>query len=130
MTQISKKRPARRPAARSCCQDVGELIEPKFFRALCDPNRVAILARLAECGRACTVGEIACCCPVDVSVVSRHLAMLRDAGILEATRKGKEVHYCVRFSSFVPTLRAIADAIESCCPPPKKKQVRKKEKRK
>lgn len=129
MTQISKTS-ACRPAGRACCQDVGELIEPKFFRALCDPNRVAILARLAQCGRACTVGEIACCCPVDVSVVSRHLAILRDAGILESCRKGKEVYYCVRFGSFVPTLRAIADAIESCCPPPQRKVPLKKEKRK
>ena len=130
MTQISKKRPARRPATRSCCQDVGELIEPKFFRALCDPNRVAILARLAECGRACTVGEIACCCPVDVSVVSRHLAMLRDAGILESKKRGKEVYYQLQCGPRVPPLRAIADATEACCPPPKKKQVQKKEKRK
>jgi DNA-binding transcriptional ArsR family regulator len=129
MTQVSKTS-ACRPAGRACCQDVGELIEPKFFRALCDPNRVAILARLAQCGRACTVGEIACCCPVDVSVVSRHLAILRDAGILESCRKGKEVYYCVRFSSFVPTLRAIADAIESCCPTPQKRVPLKKEKRK
>ncbi|GMU34641.1 MAG: winged helix-turn-helix transcriptional regulator [Planctomycetia bacterium] len=128
MTQINKTTCG--PPNRPCCQDVAELIEPKFFRALCDPNRVAILARLAQCGRSCTVGEIACCCPVDVSVVSRHLAILRDAGILEATRRGKEVYYCVRFDTFVSTLRVIADAIESCCPPPQKKVPLKKEKRK
>lgn len=42
--------------------------------------------------------------------------MLRDAGILEAKRKGKEVYYSVKFDVIVPTLRGIADAMEACCP--------------
>lgn len=93
-----------------------ELLEPRFFKALCDPNRIAILIRLASCGRPCTVTELGKCCPVNISGVSRHLAMLREAGILDARRRGKEVYYTVRFSSIVPTLRSIADAIDSCCP--------------
>jgi len=56
------------------------------------------------------------CCPVNVSVVSRHLALLRDAGILAAERRGKEVYYSVRYPQLVATLRAIANAIEACCP--------------
>ncbi len=93
-------------------------MNPKFFKALGDPNRIAILARLAGCGRPCTVTELNACCPVDFSVVSRHLALLREAGILEAERRGKEVYYSVRFDHVAATLRAIADAIEACCPAP------------
>jgi len=95
---------------------VGKLVEPRFFKALCDPNRIALLARLAQCGRACNVGEISCCCPVDLSVVSRHLAILRDAGVVEAEKRGKEVYYSLRFGAVVDTLRRLADAIEGCCP--------------
>ncbi len=52
---------------------------------------------------------------MDISVVSRHLATLRDAGVLQAERRGKEVFYTLKASSLVSTLRAIADAIETCC---------------
>lgn len=115
MTQMSNKRKSR-SAARDCCGDVSALVEPRFFKALCDPNRIALLARLSQCGRPCTVGEISCCCPVDLSVVSRHLAILRDAGVLQAQKKGKQVYYSVQYGSLVSTLRSIADSIEACCP--------------
>jgi len=91
-------------------------MRPAFFKALSDPNRIAILARLSACCRACTVTEIAECCPINVSVVSRHLAMLRDAGILEARKSGKEVYYSVRYSTLAQKLRQMADAIDACCP--------------
>ena len=91
-------------------------MQPAFFKALADPNRIAMLTRLAACCRACTVSEIAECCPVNVSVVSRHLAMLRDADVLEARKQGKQVYYTVRYSELVNSLRQIADAIEACCP--------------
>ncbi len=125
MTQMSKRN--RPPAVRSAgCAGLAGLLQPRFFKALCDPNRIAILIRLAGCGRACTVGEIASCCPVDISVVSRHLTLLREAGVVEAQRRGKEVYYHVRFDLLVPTLRQIADAVEACSPPikppPRKKR--------
>ncbi|MFH1276862.1 MAG: metalloregulator ArsR/SmtB family transcription factor [Candidatus Eisenbacteria bacterium] len=98
------------------CRAVGDVLVPGLFRALGDPTRVAILAHLAElCGPA-SVGSIACCTPVDVSVVSRHLATLREAGIVDARRKGREVLYSVRYPELVKTLRAVADALEACCP--------------
>ncbi len=104
------------PSARRCCANVGKLLQPRFFKALCDPNRVALLSRLAKCRRPCGVSELTGCCGVDISVVSRHLAMLRDAGILQAEKRGKEVYYSVRCEEVVSTLRRIADAIEACCP--------------
>ncbi len=97
------------------CRRLERSIPPGYFRALSDPTRLALLVQLAGCRRPCTVGELAECCPVDVSVVSRHLAILRDAGLLDANRKGKQVHYTVRYEKVTGTLRAVADAIESCC---------------
>ena len=91
------------------------MLSPQLFRALCDPNRLTILARLAECCGSLKVSEVADCCPVDISVVSRHLATLRDAGILQSEKRGKEVFYTLKARSLVTTLRAIANAIEACC---------------
>ncbi len=113
-TQMSKHKD--RPSSRRCCTNVGKLLEPRFFKALGDPNRVALLSRLAKCRRPCGVSELVGCCGVDISVVSRHLAMLRDAGILRAEKRGKEVYYSVQCEEVVGTLRRIADAIEACCP--------------
>ena len=123
MTQMSKRRTTNRPGARSG-GEIADLMQARFFKALCDPNRIAIVARLSRRTKPCCVSRVADCCPVDISVVSRHLSILRDAGILRAERRGKEVRYAVRFSELSSTLRAMADAIDACCP--KKVSVRKK----
>jgi ArsR family transcriptional regulator, arsenate/arsenite/antimonite-responsive transcriptional repressor len=108
-----------RPPAgrRRCCAAAGEALEPEFFKALGDPSRLDVLLRLAERGAPATVSEVAGCCPVDLSVVSRHLAVLRRAGIVASRRRGREVHYRLLYSGLAATLRRMADAIEACCPP-------------
>ena len=113
MTQTRK----RGETGAACCEiGLADVLSPRLFKALCDPNRLAMLARLAHSCAPCTVSQIAECCPIDLSVVSRHLAQLREAGILHAERRGKEVRYSLRTRELVQTLRAIADAIERCCP--------------
>ena len=97
-----------------CCLGLKDLISVKLFKALGDPNRVSILSKLVECCCPTNVSEMAKCCPVDVSVVSRHLATLKEAGILEAQKKGKEVYYSIRAKELAEALRGIADMIESC----------------
>jgi ArsR family transcriptional regulator len=114
---MSKQRRRVQRAALAGCCDLREILPPRFFKALCDPNRIALLARLAACGRPCGVTELAACCPVDFSVTSRHLAALRDAGIVHAERRGKEVFYSVRFQEITTALRGMAAAIGACCPP-------------
>jgi len=102
----------------SAIPEVGleRLLAPKLFKALCDPNRIAILSDLAKRCRPLTVSQIAESLPVDLSVVSRHLAILRDADILIARKQGKEVCYSLNTHNLITTLRAIADTFEACCP--------------
>ncbi len=115
VTQMSKRIEAKSKRS-ACCRSVGKLFEARFFKALCDPGRINLLVKLAQSCGPRTVSDIAGCCPTDLSVVSRHLAILRDAGILEARKNGKEVYYSVRYSELTATLRTMADAIEACCP--------------
>ncbi len=105
--------------AASCCSPVDDLLDPEWFKALCDPTRVLLLSCLLKCARPCAVGEIAECCAVDVSVVSRHLGVLQRAGILESTKQGRAVFYTARTADLCATLRSLADAIEhgSVTPP-------------
>lgn len=97
-------------------QDLDRLLSPQLFKAIGDPNRIAILRDLSKQCAPLTVGQIAEGLPVDVSVVSRHLAILRDADILIARKEGKEVLYTLHSRNLIGTLRAIADAFEACCP--------------
>lgn len=99
----------------SCCPDLEALIDPDVFRALGDPNRVALIAGIGRLGRPTTVTEAAACCPVDLSVVSRHLAVLRRAGVVESAKAGREVRYTLSPTALAATLRSLADALEACC---------------
>jgi len=103
---------------RPCCQEFEELLVPQFFKALGDPNRIAILARLAVGNCGVTVREAAGCCTTDYSVVSRHLSILKEAGILTSEKRGREVLYQVRYDALARRLRELATAIESCCGAP------------
>jgi ArsR family transcriptional regulator, arsenate/arsenite/antimonite-responsive transcriptional repressor len=67
-------------------------VEPELlFKTLSDPTRLRILNLLAE--------EEVCVCDlhgtlgIDQPKVSRHLARLRDAGLVEVERDGKWMHY-------------------------------------
>ena len=88
---------------------------PDLFKALCDETRLAILVRLACASSPLTVSEAASCCGVHLSGVSRHLKLLKDAGLVEAERHGREVRYQARCAELADALRKLADALDNCC---------------
>ncbi len=116
MVQVRKRRPMSLRQASSCCRPVDGLLDPALFRALGDPTRVAMLACLIKCGRECAVNEVAACCSVDLSVVSRHLQALARAGVVDAHKSGRTVSYSVRYDTLCRRLRDLADSIEQCAP--------------
>ncbi len=62
-----------------------------MFRALSHPLRIFLLDRLRS-GSRC-VCELAADAGVDKSVASKHLSILREAGIVDCTRFGIQTHY-------------------------------------
>ena len=62
------------------------------FKALSDPARVAILNRLASADEVCVCNFVD---TLDIAqpTVSHHLKVLRDAGLVEATRRGTWAFY-------------------------------------
>lgn len=100
----------------SCCGGLQDLLSPKLFKALSDPRRLSLLIRLAEAGEPRTVGVVADGSGVDLSVVSRHLAILREAGVIKCEKRGKEVWCVVQTRAVVKILRDLANALEACCP--------------
>jgi len=61
------------------------------FKALADPTRREILELLKTRPR--TSGEIADAFPSSWPTISRHLAVLRDANLILATRHGQHIRY-------------------------------------
>ncbi len=90
------------------------LLQPELFRSLADPTRLQVLFRLACAGAPQTVTEVAGCCGVHLSGVSRHLAALRSAGVVRAQRSGREVRYALDRTRLTTALRNLADAVDRC----------------
>ena len=65
--------------------------QARVIKALAHESRLAIVNRLAR--GACTVGELVAVVGRDQSTVSKHLTVLRAAGIVDDMRKGQTVEY-------------------------------------
>jgi DNA-binding transcriptional ArsR family regulator len=64
------------------------------FDALGDPGRRSLVRAIAARGDA-TATELAADLPVTRQAVAKQLAVLADAGLLRATRSGRETRYAV-----------------------------------
>ena len=62
------------------------------FKALADPTRVSIVNRLAS-GEECCVCDLTEAFALSQPTVSHHLRILRDAGLVEAERRGTWAYY-------------------------------------
>lgn len=62
------------------------------LKVLAHPVRLCIVAGLYRRG-GCIVGEMQDCLGLSQAAVSQHLAKLRTAGVVRATREGNQVRY-------------------------------------
>jgi len=62
------------------------------FKALADPTRVAIVNRLAGCNECC-VCDLTDAFDLSQPTISHHLRVLRDAGLVDASRRGTWAFY-------------------------------------
>jgi ArsR family transcriptional regulator len=91
--------------------------QAEVFKALGHPGRMAIIHALAGgpvC--ACDLAAVAACTP---PTASRHLSVLRQAGLIEDERRGQQIFYHLTYPcvlSFADCLRR-ADAGEHPIPP-------------
>lgn len=65
--------------------------QARVIKALAHPTRLFLVEEL--CGQERCVCELAEMVGSDVSTVSKHLALLRQAGIVEDEKRGKQVFY-------------------------------------
>jgi DNA-binding transcriptional ArsR family regulator len=72
-----------------------------LFRALSDPTRRGIFERLCREGEK-TVGALTAHAGVSQPVVSKHLAMLKTAGLVRDRHAGRQTHYSAEIKSLAP----------------------------
>ena len=67
----------------------------KIFKALGHPTRLMIVEKLAK--GECCVCELVDMVEADYSTVSRHLSVLKEAGIIQDDKRGQKIFYCLKF---------------------------------
>jgi len=83
-----------------------------FLKALGEFNRLMLVYRLCKCPKPQNTMCLCECCNVDASVVSRHLKVLADRGVVSAQRNGREKTYSLNRKEVAKNLRELADQIE------------------
>jgi DNA-binding transcriptional ArsR family regulator len=79
--------------------------EDRIFYALADPSRRAIFASLTR-GEA-AVKELTARFDISQPAVSQHLALLKEAGLVNARRDGRNVYYRVQPRGMKPLINWI-----------------------
>lgn len=72
-----------------------------LFRTLADPTRRAIFERLCREGEK-TVGALTARAGVSQPVVSKHLGVLKQAGLVRGRHQGRETHYSAQMKALAP----------------------------
>jgi len=80
-----------------------------MLKAIAHPMRIAILNFLDE-GKKLTVTEIHELLKIEQSTTSHHLGILKDKGVLESQREGKNTFYYLKHDN----LSSIVDCISKC----------------
>ena len=74
-----------------------------IFKSLADPTRRAIFERLCRDGEQ-TVGALTDSSGVSQPAVSKHLGVLKHAGLVRDRRDGRETHYCAKPKALAPLI--------------------------
>jgi len=72
-----------------------------LFRTLADPTRRALFERLCRDGEQ-TVGALTARAGVSQPAVSKHLGLLKQAGLVRDRQKGRQTHYSAQPKALAP----------------------------
>ena len=72
-----------------------------LFRTLADPTRRALFERLCRDGEQ-TVGALTALAGVSQPAVSKHLGILKKAGLVRDRQEGRQTHYSAQLGALAP----------------------------
>jgi len=88
------------------------------IKALAHPTRLKIAESLTR--KSLCVSEIHALIGGDLSTVSKHLTLMREAGWLACDKKGLHIHYrlaCDCLDEFLRCVDTLASSSNNCCKP-------------
>ncbi|MFO7607560.1 MAG: metalloregulator ArsR/SmtB family transcription factor [Desulfurivibrionaceae bacterium] len=90
-----------------------KMLDSKMLKALTDPTRTQILRFLLLHGRA-DISTIAENLPQDRSVISRHLNIMAEAGLLTAEKETRHRFYMLNGTIFLQEFERAAANLKTC----------------
>jgi ArsR family transcriptional regulator len=84
-------------------------LRAKIFKALGHPSRLKMVESLFD-GERC-VCELQALVGSDVSTVSKHLNILKEAGILQDERRGTNIYYSLKMKCVATFLNCVEDFV-------------------
>jgi DNA-binding transcriptional ArsR family regulator len=76
-------------------------VHDSLFRTLADPTRRALFERLCREGEQ-TVGALTARAGVSQPAVSKHLGLLKQAGLVRDRQQGRQTHYSAQLGALGP----------------------------
>ena len=93
----------------TAAKDKDMMARAEIFKALGHPARLAMVVAMEEGERCvCELQEIV---GSDMSTVSKHLTVLRHAGLVDADKRGKQVFYALRLRCAVEFIHCVDRAL-------------------
>jgi len=74
-----------------------------IFRTLADPTRRALFERLCREGET-TVGALTARAGISQPAVSKHLKLLKQAGLVHDRHEGRQTHYSAQLGALAPLI--------------------------
>src|ERR1700733_12071946 len=78
-------------------------VQDTLFKTLADPTRRAIFERLCRQGEQ-TVGALTSQSGVSQPAVSKHLGLLKQAGLVRDRHEGRQTHYSAQLGALAPLM--------------------------
>src|SRR6201996_3887747 len=78
-------------------------VQDMLFRTLADPTRRALFERLCREGEQ-TVGALTAQAGISQPAVSKHLGLLKEAGLVRDRPEGRQTHYSAQTAALAPLI--------------------------
>ena len=83
----------------------------RIVKAMAHPTRMFIVDELSRSGERC-VCELTEMVGADISTVSKHLAILKNAGIIDDDKRGNQVFYRLKVPCIMDFFRCVESVLE------------------
>lgn len=83
----------------------------KIIKAMGHPSRLFIIEELSR--RECCVNELTAMIGADASTVSKHLSVLKNAGLVSDEKRGNSIFYSLRCPCIMDFMECVEDVLSA-----------------